>query len=65
MQWEALEREAIALIGVAGAIRAQGADVEVPNLADVRQAFDDWLYSEPAEETDDIMIRRALGLREG
>jgi hypothetical protein len=61
-----LERETLALIGVIGAARAQGAEVDIPTIADARDHFDAWLIDGGDEDlSDDTMIKRALGLREG
>lgn len=45
--------------------RANGADVEIPSLHEAKAQFDEWLMSEPeyGEGSNDIMVKRALGLK--
>lgn len=49
-----------------GAVRAQGNDIDIPSIEDAKKHFDDWLMSDPigAFDSDDIVMRRALGLSE-
>lgn len=51
----------------ASALRAGGFDVELPNFADERAAFDVWLNAEPepvlvAADSEQMELRRALGV---
>lgn len=56
----------MALIGVIGAAKAQGADVDIPSLADARADFDEWLMSDDDDGgSDDHILKSALGLRTG
>lgn len=50
-----------------GNARAQGADVEIPSLSDAKDEFDTWLMSNAIEgtTTGEMLIKRALGLKEG
>jgi hypothetical protein len=49
-----------------GAVRAQGNEIDIPTIEDAKKHFDDWLMSDHITEldSDDIVIRRALGLSE-
>lgn len=66
MQWDGIERETLAYIGIMGNARAQGADVEIPTLAEARKRFDDWLVDDDdGIVSDERVIMRALGLGGG
>lgn len=56
----------LALIVVFGNARSQGAEVEIPTLADAREHFDNWLLgdAEPGNDDHDVM-KQALGLTTG
>lgn len=63
---EALEKETIAFMGIMGAARSQGADVEIPTVHEARQHFDDWLLDDSDDAVShDKMLMRALGLGGG
>ncbi len=69
LQLDALERETLAYIGVAGTMLAQGAEgVEFPSFAETKAQFDEWLLSEvevgQATDMPDQVMRRALGIKE-
>lgn len=68
LQWEALERETLAYIGVAGAALAAGAEgVEIPTLSETRRQFDEWLLADEDGDDDgseESAMRRALRPRE-
>lgn len=54
------------MIAIIGAAKVQGADIEIPTIAEARREFDEWLVSEAAEsQTGEMLIKRALGLKEG
>lgn len=62
--WEALERQTLVAMHAALISRMLGGTGEVPNVADVRAAFDASLMEEPARvSSSDTVIMRALGLR--
>ena len=53
----------IALIGVVGAARAQGSEMDLPSLSEARAQFDEWLLEDDeAVVSDQSVIMRALGL---
>lgn len=63
LQWAAIERETLALITVIGAARAQGAEVDIPSLAEARAHFDEWLLGdEETASVDETIMLQALGL---
>jgi hypothetical protein len=66
LQLDAIERETLALIGVVGAARAQGADVDIPTLAEAKAHFDEWLLGDlDGTDDDEKTLKSALGLSIG
>lgn len=51
------------MIGVVGAAKIQGADVEIPSVGEAKREFDEWLMSVATESnTGEMLIKRALGI---
>jgi hypothetical protein len=63
LMWAEVDRAAQTQLLAASVARAMGAEAEVPDLVEVRERFDDWLCSAPAPDSDEAVMRRALGLR--
>jgi hypothetical protein len=62
--WADVDRWMSTQVLAASVARAMGSDVELPDLVEVRDRFDEWLCSTPRPDGDEAVLRRALGLRE-
>lgn len=66
LQVEELDRITAANYQAAVMAQAQGAKVEVPNIAAVRRQFDEWLMEDPGDVDQTELIKmRALGVSKG
>jgi hypothetical protein len=67
LQLDAIERETLAVVGAIATAKIQGADIDVPTLAEARTHFNTWLLSDDddGDDSDDAVLKRALGLRKG
>jgi hypothetical protein len=63
LMWAEVDRYMQVQLLAASVAQAMGSDVDLPDVTEARDWFDEWLCSVPQPDSDETVLRRALGLR--